>query len=212
MKDSEKCEIIRDNIGVPDHMYKVIIVGEASVGKSCLLTRAIENKYDDDYMVTIGADSSTLLVKIGTSLVQLQIWDTAGTEKYRSMIRVFFAGADAALLTYDITKKESFESLEYCWLDLVRQSTSANVKIVVVGNKKDLEASRQVDISKAEELVKSNDLFTFTETSAKTGEGILEIFMKLAKVLLKECSDKVTHDGIKLGDETNDNESKEGCC
>ena len=91
-------------------------------------------------------------------------------------------------------------------MDLVRQSTSANVKIVIVGNKKDLESERQVDKSKAEELVKNSELFAYAETSAKTGERILEIFMKLASVLIKECSDKETHDGIKLGDEINDDE------
>ena len=210
MKENEECKIIKEKNIIPDFMYKVIIVGEGHVGKSCLLLRATEDKYTESYSITIGADSNSFLVQIGEATVQLDVWDTAGSEKYRSMIKVFFAGSHAAIIAYDITKKETFAALDF-WLDAVRQTTSAEVKIVIVGNKKDEEEKREVTYEEGEDYVKTNELFAFIETSAKTGENVMEIFKKIAKSLYADDeSAKKGPVGLKL--HQNDDEEGEGCC
>eukprot|EP00826_Nyctotherus_ovalis_P034797 TRINITY_DN2926_c0_g4_i1.p1 TRINITY_DN2926_c0_g4~~TRINITY_DN2926_c0_g4_i1.p1 ORF type:complete len:142 (-),score=32.69 TRINITY_DN2926_c0_g4_i1:217-642(-) len=141
MTESISCEVIHDESVNPDSIFKVIIIGEASVGKSCIMIRAIKNEYNEDYEITVGADSGTFMSKVNGSVVQLQIWDTAGSEKFRSLIHVFFAGSEAALLVYDITRRKSFETLDY-WLKMLRDNTASNVAIVLVGNKKDEESKR----------------------------------------------------------------------
>ena len=212
---TKECEVIVEKNVIPDYMYKVIIVGEASVGKSCLLIRATKDTYNEGYNVTIGADSCTFLVRIGEAVVQLEIWDTAGSEKYRSMIKVFFAGSHAALITYDITRKETFVGgsggVDF-WYHAVRQTALPEVKVVLVGNKKDEEDKREVSYEEGEEYVKSNELFAFAETSAKTGEGVIEIFKKLAKSIFEDDDEaKRRPAGFKLEDAINDN-GEGGCC
>ena len=204
---TDTVEILKDGEVVPDTMYKVIVVGEASVGKTCLLVRAVDDKFLSNYEVTIGADSRNFITKIDSKIVQLQIWDTAGCEKYRSMIRVFFAGSNSALLTYDITSKESFAALDY-WLDIIRQATTSDVKIVLVGNKKDEEEKREVSYEMGNEFAKNSELFAFVETSAKTGEGIKEILIKLAKSLLSS-DQNAKEENIHLENDSNDDG---GCC
>eukprot|EP00826_Nyctotherus_ovalis_P054311 TRINITY_DN7103_c0_g5_i1.p1 TRINITY_DN7103_c0_g5~~TRINITY_DN7103_c0_g5_i1.p1 ORF type:complete len:213 (-),score=93.66 TRINITY_DN7103_c0_g5_i1:131-724(-) len=191
--------------------YKVIIVGEASVGKSCLLIRATEDTYSDNYSITIGADSSTFLVKIGEAVVQLEVWDTAGSEKYRSMIKVFFAGSHAAFIAYDITRKDTFNAVDF-WLDAVRQTTSPEVKVVLVGNKKDEEEKREVTQEEANEYLEMNELFAFMETSAKTGEGVMDVFKKLAQSLYDDDENtKRAPAGMKLREDGKSDEGG-GCC
>ena len=176
------CEIVHGEDIIPDLAYKIIVIGEASVGKSCLMIRAVKNEYKEDYEVTIGADSSSLLVKIDNKITELQIWDTAGSEKFRSMIRVFFNNCNGAFLVYDITRKSSFEALDF-WLKMLRDNTGPETKIILVGNKIDQEDKREISTEMGKLFAEKNDLFEFVETSAKTGDGVIQVFKKIAKSL-----------------------------
>jgi len=210
MDGSEDCEVLRECTSIPDTMFKLITIGEASVGKSCLLIRATKDEYREDYQVTVGVDSSTFIVKIKKNIVQLQTWDTAGSEKFRSMIHVFFTGSNGAFLVYDITRKTTFEQLEF-WLGLLRDNTTPDIKIVLVGNKKDQESQREVSFEQGKQFAEAHGLFDFVETSAKTGEGVLEIFKKIAVSLYNENlnKQKVAPSGVKLDKK---GKEKKGCC
>ena len=185
MDQSTECEIIHEDDVIPDVTYKIIVIGEASVGKSCIMIRAVKDQYDEEYEVTIGADSSSLLTKVDGKIVELQIWDTAGTEKFRSMIRVFFTNCNGAFIVYDITRKASFEALDF-WLKMLKDNTDPTIRIVLIGNKKDKEESRQVTFEMGKDYAEKNQFFGFAETSAKTGEGIIETLKKMSKSLYND--------------------------
>ena len=185
MEEIDGCQILRNSSIMPNVMFKLIVIGEASVGKSCIMMRAVKDEYKGNYDVTVGVESNTFMVKINETIVQLQIWDTAGTEKFRSMIRVFFAGSHGTFLVYDITRKDTFEAIDF-WLSMLRDNTVPDIKIILVGNKKDKEAERQVPYEIGENYMKKNGLFAFVETSAKTGEGVSDMFVKIAKTMHSE--------------------------
>ena len=211
MSDNIDCEVIRDKSINPDKAFKVIVIGEAFVGKSSIMIRGIKDEYIEDYEVTVGADSGTFLSRINQENVQLQIWDTAGSEKFRSMIHVFFTKSEGALLVYDITKKESFDALDY-WLKMLRDNTTPDISIILVGNKKDQEELRQVKHKDGEKYAYKNALMKFIETSAKTGEGVIDTFKILSKALYSKKRAEVKENntsGIKLNAPEN---TKNGCC
>lgn len=205
------CEVIRNGDSLPDMMFKLIVIGEASVGKSCMLMRAVKDQYNDNYEVTVGADSSNFIVKIKDSFVQLQVWDTAGMEKFRSVIKVFFTGANGAFLVYDITRKETFDALG-TWLTMLRDSATPDIKIVLVGNKKDNVEGRKVSYEMGKQYMEQNELFDFVETSAKTGEGVIDSFIKIAKALYldHEHVPQATKDATTSLEKVK--EKKKGCC
>eukprot|EP01022_Parablepharisma_sp_SALTPOND_P033637 TRINITY_DN89203_c0_g1_i1.p1 TRINITY_DN89203_c0_g1~~TRINITY_DN89203_c0_g1_i1.p1 ORF type:complete len:245 (-),score=29.64 TRINITY_DN89203_c0_g1_i1:43-777(-) len=205
-----ECEVLRDASSIPDIMFKLIVIGEASVGKSCLMNRAVKDEFEENYEITVGAESSTFIVKIKESIVQLQIWDTAGTEKFRSMIRVFFTGSNGAFLVYDITRKHTFEALDF-WLNMLRENTTPDIKIVLVGNKRDQETAREVPYDSGRNYAEKNGLFGFVETSAKTGEGVVDVFKKIAMALYSENQSGATEDKDKVKLEKK-KKKKKGCC
>ena len=207
MIDPISSRVVNDENANPDYIYKVIVIGEASVGKSCIMIRAIKDEYNEDYDVTVGADSGTFMSRVNESNVQLQIWDTAGSEKFRSMIHVFFAGSEASLLVYDVTRKKSFEALDY-WLKMLKDNTTSDILIILVGNKKDQEENRQVSYKEGEKYANHNNLFAFIETSAKTGEGIIDVFNNVCKTLYM-MNKKPKEKGVSLSKKAED---KKGCC
>eukprot|EP01022_Parablepharisma_sp_SALTPOND_P003275 TRINITY_DN112_c0_g1_i1.p7 TRINITY_DN112_c0_g1~~TRINITY_DN112_c0_g1_i1.p7 ORF type:complete len:266 (-),score=41.06 TRINITY_DN112_c0_g1_i1:2678-3475(-) len=176
------CEVIKDDTIVPDFLFKAIIIGDAGVGKSCILHRAVTNQFKDEYEVTIGAEFSSLIIKVQGKTVKLQVWDTAGQENFRSMIRVFYKGSHAAFLVYDLTKKETFEKLDD-WIADVKENALPEVKVMLVGNRKDEEQNREVPMEVAKEFANKYQLVGFKETSAKTGEGVIDMFIEMAKML-----------------------------
>lgn len=191
MESLSDCQIVKEETPHPDFCYKVIIIGDTGVGKSCILYRATTGEFKDQYEVTIGAEYNTIVVRIRGKTVKLQVWDTAGQEGFRSVTRVFYKGAHCAILVYDLTRKDTFLKLGD-WLEEVRQNAVADVKMCLVGNQKDKAKERQVETSEGNEFVAKNGLMSFLETSAKTGEGILTQFMLIAKVMFLEHADDET--------------------
>ena len=215
------CELLIDDTITPDISCKGILIGEAGVGKSCILHRLVSDEFREDYEVTIGAEFSAIIAKIQNKTIKLQVWDTAGQENFRSMIRVFYKGSHAAFLVFDITRKETFDKLEE-WIADIRENALPDVKIFLLGNRKDEEDNRQIATDTAKDFVTKFDLMGYYETSAKSGEGVREIFMEATKALYIHAGDlhaepdtggsnSAKHiPGQKLSDKKKNDNS--GCC
>lgn len=186
-----------------DYLFKFLIIGRAGVGKSCILHQFIENKFKEDTTHTIGVEFGSKVINVINKSIKLQIWDTAGQERFRSVTRSYYRGAAGALLAYDISSRESFNSLQN-WLTDARSLASPSIVIILVGNKKDLEANREVSYQEASQFAKENDLI-FVECSAVSGENVDEAFMKCARSILTcieagEINPDKIGSGIAFGD------------
>jgi len=165
----------------PAATAKLVLLGDTQVGKSSTVIRFVKNEFDQYRYPTIGATFLTQSVHLHDYIVKFEIWDTAGQEKYRSLAPLYYRGANAALIVYDITNKDSFEHAKN-WAEEVREREGSHVVIGLAGNKVDLEGRRMVEKSEADAFSRKAG-FVFRETSAKTGEGILEIFKSIAELV-----------------------------
>jgi len=165
-----------------DYLFKFLIIGSAGVGKSCILHQFMENKFKSDAHHTIGVEFGSKIINISEKSIKLQIWDTAGQERFRSVTRSYYRGAAGALLVYDITSRETYNTLT-TWLTDARTLASPNICIILLGNKKDLEADREVTFLEASRFAQENELM-FLETSAVTGENVEEAFLKCSRSIL----------------------------
>ncbi|XP_073405353.1 ras-related protein Rab-4B isoform X3 [Dendrobates tinctorius] len=138
-----------------DFLFKFLVIGSAGTGKSCLLHQFIESKFKQDSNHTIGVEFGSRIVNVGGKSVKLQIWDTAGQERFRSVTRSYYRGAAGALLVYDIASRESYNSLTN-WLADARTLASPNIIIILCGNKKDLDAEREVTFLEASRFAQEN--------------------------------------------------------
>ena len=191
--------ILSDNINNPDFSFKIIVIGDSSVGKSCLTLRGTKDKFKDFYSPTIGFEFLALNIRIKKKILRLQIWDTCGQEIYRSLISSFYRNSSLAMIVYAIDNEESFNNVE-SWLDEIKCQTHPNLKIFLIGNKSDLEESRVIGKEKAEKFYLDHKLDFFIETSAKTGENVQKIFIKAAQMLYEEYSQyigkEITSDAV----------------
>ena len=213
MEDRSDCKVVDGEDKLQDQLFKLIVIGEPSVGKSCMLVRAVKGEFKDEYEVTIGAEFNSLYFDIREKKVQLQVWDTAGMEKFRSIIKVFFNGSQAAFIVYDITRKDTFDKVEN-WLTMLQETTTPNIKVILVGNKKDCEAERQVPFEMGKAFAESHGFIHFIETSAKTGEGVMPSFQVMAKALFLESREDSTPTtkGTERKQLNTKTKKKEGCC
>jgi len=205
-----------------DFLFKFLVIGNANTGKSCLLHQFIENKFKTESSHTIGVEFGSKVVNCGGKSIKLQIWDTAGQERFRSVTRSYYRGAAGALLVYDIASRETYNSLTN-WLSDARTLASPDIVIVLVGNKKDLEADREVTFLEASRFAQENELM-FLETSARTGENVEETFLKCARKILSkietgQLDPEKMGSGIQYGDaslrkisKTESSGKKGGCC
>ena len=162
-----------------DYLFRYIIVGDINVGKSCIMLQFSSNQFREEHELTIGVEFAIKFLEIKNKNIKIQVWDTAGEEAFQSITKSYYRNAIGALLVYDITKKSSFEHLQK-WLDSVKENSSKNIKIILIGNKIDLEDKREVTFQEGEEFAKNNGLF-FLETSAKNFTNINESFNKLTE-------------------------------
>jgi len=165
-----------------DFLLKIIIIGEAGTGKSCLLHHFTQNRFKEHSQHTIGVEFSSRTVKLGEKKVKLQLWDTAGQERFRSVTRSYYRGAAGAIMVYDISSRESFTNLSR-WLADAKALASPNLVTVLVGNKSDMEDSREVDWTEASQWAAENDV-QFLEASSLTGENVETPFMLVARSIL----------------------------
>lgn len=183
-------------------LFKYIIIGDTGVGKSCLLLQFTDKRFQPVHDLTIGVEFGARMIKIEDKNIKLQIWDTAGQESFRSITRSYYRGAAGALLVYDITRRETFNHLSR-WLDEARQNGNPDMVIMLIGNKADMEARRQVSTAEGEKFASDHGLI-FLETSAKTASNVEEAFGRTAGRIYENISKGVfdvrneAH-GIKLG-------------
>ena len=203
------CQVLSDDSPSFDLSFKVIIVGDQAVGKSCLAIKASRNYFEDFYSPTIGFEFVSFNVRVQDKIIKLQIWDTCGQEVYRSLISSFFRSASLAIVVYSIDSEDSFNNIEK-WLNDIKTQSNPDVKIFLIGNKADLEDKRRITKDQGEKLCSAHKLAFFMETSAKTGFNVQNVFIQVAKELYKqheEIKDRVTRPGtmISLPAEENNN-------
>ena len=163
-----------------ENMLKIIVLGSSNVGKSCILLRAFENKYNESNMSTIGIDFKTKFFKFDDDKIKVNYIDTAGQEKFRAISVNYLKGTDGAILVYDVTKKETFELIG-SWIDDIRVNNKTNIGKILLGNKVDLEDEREVSKEEGEKLAQILEC-KYYETSAKTGQNVSDALDEIAKI------------------------------
>lgn len=188
--------------------FKVVLLGESAVGKSSLVLRFVKREFHEFQESTIGAAFLTQTVTIDDTTVKFEIWDTAGQERYHSLAPMYYRGAQAALIVYDITSKDSFLKAQNWVRELQRQANSTIV-IALVGNKLDLASKRGVEHNEAKLFAEENNLL-FMETSAKTAVNVVEVFTAIATRLPKGENENQSAGTIKPV--SNEPKKKSGGC
>ncbi len=188
------------------YIFKLILIGNSGVGKSCILQRYMKHTFEETYKCTIGVDflMKSLLIKDKT--VKLQLWDTAGQEKYKSMVSSYYRGANVALIVFDLTSHASFDALPI-WIENYYKNGPEQKNIILIGNKKDLIEERQVTQEEAETFSETNNMMYF-ETSAKEGDNIDYVFTFAAEKLLEFYSANNNNNAIIQRQATPNNEKQ----
>ena len=161
--------------------FKVVLIGETGVGKTSIITQFIDQTFQEDLQTTTGGTFSTKSVQCDNGKVlKFEIWDTAGQERYRSLATMFYKDANAAIMVYDVTRKETFEELKNYWAGQVKDNAPEKIILVIAGNKSDLIEQETVDEGEARNFAKELNAI-FISTSAKISEGINNLFEVIAK-------------------------------
>jgi len=194
-----------------DHLFKLLIIGESGVGKTCLLLQFTEGSFTTNHLTTIGIDFKIKIINLEEKQIKLQIWDTAGQERFRTITKTYYKGAHGIILTYDVTDENSFKNIRN-WVKQIEQNAQTNVCKVLVGNKCDRD-DRKISYEDGAKLA-SEFKMQFFETSAKSNYNVNETFTYLTKDILsvsdpnkKETSNVVE---IRKNNETGKKEKK--CC
>ena len=171
------------------YIIKLLTLGDTTVGKSSIVLRFSDDQFDDTIFSTIGIDFKTKFMKVKDSTVKVLIWDTAGQEKFQNVAKSYYKGANGVLLVYDISNRKSFERVEFWLKELKENNKIDDLYLYLVGNKKDLEGKRMISTDEGKKFAEDNNI-NFIEVSAKTGEGVHEVFDNV----LNGALDKVKKD------------------
>jgi len=174
------------NMSDYDYLFKLLLIGDSGVGKSCLLLRFADNVYTDSYISTIGVDFKIKTLTIDGKTVKLQIWDTAGQERFRTITSSYYRGAHGIIVVYDVTDKVSFSNVKQ-WLGEIDRYACQSVNRLLVGNKADLKEKKVVDTNEAKEFADTLRI-SFLETSAKSSENVEEAFLTMTKQIKDRVS------------------------
>uniref|UniRef100_A0A8D0AII2 RAB1A, member RAS oncogene family b n=1 Tax=Sander lucioperca TaxID=283035 RepID=A0A8D0AII2_SANLU len=181
-----------------DYLFKLLLIGDSGVGKSCLLLRFADDTYTESYISTIGVDFKIRTIELDGKTIKLQIWDTAGQERFRTITSSYYRGAHGIIVVYDVTDQESFNNVKQ-WLQEIDRYASENVNKLLVGNKCDLTTKKVVDYTTAKEFADSLGI-PFLETSAKNATNVEQAFMTMAAEIKKRMGPGATAGG---GDKPN---------
>jgi Ras-related protein Rab-1A len=200
-----------------DHLFKLLLIGDSGVGKSCLLLRFADDTYTESYISTIGVDFKIRTMELEGKTIKLQIWDTAGQERFRTITSSYYRGAHGIIIVYDVTDMESFNNVK-TWLQEIDKYASDSVNKLLVGNKCDLVVKKTVDTNVAKEFADSLNI-PFLETSAKNSTNVEEAFVKMASEIKKRISTPGPNagtraGGVKLpaaGERVTSKKDKDGC-
>jgi len=161
-----------------DYLFKLLVIGDSGVGKSCLLLRFADDTFIESYIATIGVDFKIRTIRLGESVVKLQIWDTAGQERFRTITAAYYRGSHGIMIVYDVTDRDSFDHVRQ-WLGEVEKFAAEGVTRFLIGNKCDLSDQRAVTYEEGQELAAAYDL-KFLETSARGNHQVDDAFFLLA--------------------------------
>jgi Ras-related protein Rab-1A len=162
-----------------DYLFKLLLIGDSGVGKSCLLLRFADDVFSETYISTIGVDFKIRTIELDGKVVKLQIWDTAGQERFRTITSSYYRGAHGIIIVYDVTDQGSYNSVK-SWLEEIRLYADTKVNRLLVGNKCDLEAKRAVPTATAKAFAEELGM-PFLETSAKDATNVEDAFVKMAQ-------------------------------
>ena len=165
-------------------MFKVVLVGDSSVGKTNIMSKYLKNEFHEDSKATVGVEFGSKQFNIEGHPIKAQIWDTAGQERYKAITRAYYKGAKGAFIVYDITRKQTFDDIDK-WRNELVNSCNKEVTIMLIGNKCDLEDQREITKEQGEEKAKSFG-FSFIETSALSGENLEKGFEMLIKEIYQK--------------------------
>ncbi|KAH1096133.1 hypothetical protein J1N35_013054 [Gossypium stocksii] len=211
-----------DDETVEEYLFKIVIIGDSAVGKSNLLSRFARNEFNAHSKATIGVEFQTQSVEIDGKEVKAQIWDTAGQERFRAVTSAYYRGAFGALLVYDISRRATFDNVAR-WLDELNSHSDTTVVRMLVGNKCDLENTREVSLDEGKSLAESEGLF-FIETSALDSTNVWTAFEIVIREIYNNVSRKVlSSDSYKAklsvnrvslvnDDELKQSKTKYACC
>ena len=203
-------------------IFKIVLIGDSNVGKTNILSKYLQNEFNPDSKATVGVEFGSKTFNINDNVIKAQIWDTAGTEKYRSITNAYYKGAKGAFVVYDISRKSSFNNIDK-WLFDLKNNGDENINIILIGNKIDLEHQREVTTEEGEKKAIINKA-SFIETSAKNGDNIEKAFNLMIENVYenfkKENENKENIDSEELNKEktlnlnsNNENQiKKKKCC
>ena len=162
------------------YIFKIVVVGDAAVGKTSLMFRFVHGSFKKDYKMTIGVNFATKLVDLDGVKVKLSIWDTAGQERFHFLLPSYYDGSSGGLVVFDVTRRDSFLNLPK-WLEQIRSKTG-NIPLLILGNKADLEDLRAVTNEEAKQFAQQNGV-VYSETSAKDGANVDDVFAALTQFM-----------------------------
>ena len=213
-----KYELLSEKEKKLDISFKIIIIGDCGVGKSSLSLRATKNEFIESYKTTIAFEFYIFNIKINNLNINLQIWDTCGQEEYRSLISSFYKNSSLAIIVYAIDNITSFNNVD-SWIKDLKQYSNPNIKIILIGNKNDLNDKRQIELEKGNQFAKDYNLDLFFETSAKSGLNVQKILIDAAKILYLEYMNYVNFksnisdkNNIVFVKKNNEDQRKKMCC
>ena len=199
-----------------DFLFKIVLIGDSSVGKTNIMNKYLKDIFKQDSKATVGVEFGSKLFIINNHKIKAQIWDTAGQERYRSITNAYYKGAKGAFIVYDITRKETFDSVEK-WISDLNATCEKGITVMLIGNKNDLENQRQISKEQGKEKARSFQ-FAFLETSALSGDNLEKAFSMLITETYEKCKNELTkNDYLNLGDaveeiQLNETEHEKKCC
>ena len=171
-----------------DMMFKILLLGDSGVGKSSLLLRYTKNQFMTDMRSTIGVEFGIKYLTLDNLQLKVQIWDTAGMERYRSLTSAYYKGAKGVIIVYDICRKKSFEDIDK-WIEDFKSKADEDAVILIIGNKSDLKDQREVNTEEVKSKAEKNKM-AFMETSAKNNDNVHKAFIQLFQEIVKIYKEK----------------------
>jgi len=198
-----------------DFLFKLLLIGDSGVGKSCLLLRFADDTYTESYISTIGVDFKIRTIELEGKTVKLQIWDTAGQERFRTITSSYYRGAHGIIVVYDVTDNDTFTNVKQ-WLQEIDRYASEGVNKLLVGNKSDLTSKKVVEYSIAKEFADQLGI-PFLETSAKNATNVEQAFLLMAKQIKDRMGSSTTPSGAAKSSTVTPGQSMQsqqasGCC
>lgn len=198
-----------------DYLFKLLLIGDSGVGKTCVLFRFSEDAFNSTFISTIGIDFKIRTIDLDGKKIKLQIWDTAGQERFRTITTAYYRGAMGIMLVYDITNEKSFDNIRN-WIRNIEEHAAADVEKMILGNKCDMNDKRQVSTVRGQDLAVEYKV-KFMETSAKNSTNVEEAFISLARDIKKKMDKKLENPSATSGETkikvTADKpKNKKGCC